>query len=194
MENKTHDKSQTPGSGFTAIPSALSGCFEIIPASYHDERGKFVKIFNSLTFDKLGIESNFVESFYTVSGSRVLRGMHFQLPPSDHAKLVYCISGAVMDVGVDLRKSSPTFGNYASFELNHKLSNAVYLPRGFAHGFYVREEPAIVAYAVTSHYDPERDSGIGWNSFGMVWPDLDPVISKRDAALIPFKNFKSPFY
>jgi dTDP-4-dehydrorhamnose 3,5-epimerase len=193
MENKTHGEPQTLKNEFQVIHSALEGCFEIIPPTYHDERGRLVKIFNSSTFDKFGIESNFVESFYTVSGSRVLRGMHFQLPPSDHAKLVYCISGAVMDVGVDLRKNSPTFGNYASFEINNKLSNAVYLPRGVAHGFYVREAPAIVVYAVTSHYDPERDSGISWNSFGMTWPDINPVISKRDAQLIPFNSFKSPF-
>jgi dTDP-4-dehydrorhamnose 3,5-epimerase len=119
--------------------------------------------------------------------------MHFQVPPADHAKLVYCVSGAIYDMAVDLRIGSPTFGEYEAYELSAESNNAAYLPRGMAHGFFVRSAPAVVVYQVTSEHNPVDDRGIRWDSFGAKWPQGSPVISRRDEALIPFLQFESPF-
>ena len=118
--------------------------------------------------------------------------MHFQLPESDHAKLVYCTAGAIYDMALDLRVGSPTFGQHEIYELSTNASNAVYLPRGIAHGFYVREAPAVMVYHVSSEHDPARDAGVHWNSFGAAWPVEDPVVSDRDNSFLAFQNFNSP--
>lgn len=152
-----------------------------------------MKTFKESIFRDLGLETNFVESFYSVSGPRVLRGMHFQRPPADHAKLVYCLSGRIMDVALDLRRESPTFGDHDVFELSGDRHSAAYLPRGVAHGFYVLEAPALVMYHVSSEYDPKADSGIRWDSFGFSWPDVAPVLSKRDTEFQSFDKFDSSF-
>ena len=140
------------------------------------------------------MECDFGETFYTVSGTNVLRGMHFQMPPADQAKLVYCISGAIFDIALDMRAGSPTFGEHETFELSEGAHNALYLPRGMAHGFYTRTAPAVVVYQVTSEHSPANDFGVRWDSFGATWPLGEPVISNRDEALIPFQQFESPFH
>lgn len=144
-------------------------------------------------FKALGLETDYREVFYTNSTRGVLRGMHFQVPPSDHVKLVYCVSGAVCDIALDLRIGSPTYGQHEVYELNADEKNAVYLPSGIAHGFQVRSENAGVFYHVSSEHDPARDQGIRWDSFGAPWPLENPVISARDATHVPFSEFKSPF-
>jgi dTDP-4-dehydrorhamnose 3,5-epimerase len=119
--------------------------------------------------------------------------MHFQRPPADHAKLVYCLEGRILDVALDLRRTSPTFADHTMFELSANSCNALYLPRGVAHGFYVMEAPALVMYHVSSEYDPSADSGIRWDSFGCDWPDKEPVLSGRDSEFASLKDFESPF-
>jgi dTDP-4-dehydrorhamnose 3,5-epimerase len=171
----------------------LPGCYEIQLPVHSDARGSFVKTIVSSQFAERELEAGFVETFYTVSGENVLRGVHLQLPPADHAKLVYCVAGGVMDVCLDVRRGSPAFGRHIVIELAAERNNAIYLPRGVAHGFYVRQAPAIIVYHVTSEHVPRLDSGIAWNSFGAVWPTDSPLLSPRDAALTPFKNFASPF-
>lgn len=173
--------------------SRLPGCFALEFPNFRDHRGLFVKSFQRSAFEQRGLECDFRETFYTESGENVLRGMHFQVPPADHAKLVYCISGAIYDVALDLRVGSPTFGEYESFELSAAYNNAIYLPRGIAHGFFARQTPSVVVYHVTSEHSPAHDLGVRWNSFGEKWPLSAPIISVRDEGLIPFEQFESPF-
>jgi len=118
--------------------------------------------------------------------------MHFQLPPSQHAKLVTCISGRVLDVVVDLRLDSSTYGCSASVELSSEHPSALYIPEGLAHGFLALEE-SILHYKTTSAHDPERDRGILWSSIGFPWPVSDPILSDRDALFPALAAFASPF-
>ncbi len=173
--------------------SKLRGCFVVQFPLIEDHRGSFVKTIQASVFREHGLESDFRECFYSTSHKNVLRGMHFQLPPSDHAKLVYCTAGAIYDVALDLRKGSPTFGGHEVYELSSQANNAVYLPRGIAHGFLVREGPAVMVYHVTSEHDPLRDVGIHWNSFGAVWPSDAPITSVRDESFVALENFDSMF-
>jgi dTDP-4-dehydrorhamnose 3,5-epimerase len=173
--------------------SKLAGCFIVQFPVFDDHRGHFVKTIQSSVFKAHGLEGDFSECFYSTSLTNVLRGLHFQLPPSDHAKLVYCTVGAIYDLALDLRVGSPTYGQHEIYELSAGASNAVYLPRGIAHGFYVREAPAVMVYHVTSEHDPARDAGIHWNSFGAAWPSTTPIVSTRDSAFPTLADFKSPF-
>lgn len=171
----------------------LPGCYVLEFPNFRDHRGLFVKTFQRSAFEQRGMECDFGETFYTVSGANVLRGMHFQVPPADHAKLVYCISGAIFDVALDLRVGSPTYGEHETYELNEDSHNALYLPRGMAHGFFTRSAPAVVVYQVTSEHSIPQDKGIRWDTFGAKWPLSVPVVSSRDEGLIPFEQFESPF-
>ncbi len=171
----------------------LPGCFLVDFPNFRDHRGLFVKTFQRTAFSERGLESDFTESFYTESGENVLRGMHFQAPPADHAKLVYCVSGSIYDVALDLRVGSPTFGEHEAYSLSAEHNNAAYLPRGIAHGFLVLSAPAVVMYHVTSQHSPAHDQGIRWDSFGASWLQSAPVVSQRDEALTPFAQFQSPF-
>lgn len=173
--------------------SKLRGCYIVQFPVFHDNRGEFVKTIQSSVFQEHGLEGDFRECFYTTSYKDVLRGMHFQTPPSDHAKLLYCTAGSIYDVALDLRIGSPTYGMHEVYELSASASNAVYLPRGIAHGFCVREAPAVMVYHVTSEHDRARDAGIHWNSFGAAWPIDRPVVSARDNSFVGFEEFKSPF-
>lgn len=175
------------------VQNHIPGCYEIELPMYSDQRGKFIKTTSRSKFAEHGLETSFVETFFTVSAARVLRGMHFQLPPADHAKLVYCSAGRILDVCLDLRVDSPTFGRFSTVELSSEKNNAVYMPTGIAHGFYVLEAPAVTVYHVTTEHNPACDTGIAWNSFGMNWPDANPMISKRDSSWPKFGDFKSPF-
>ncbi len=171
----------------------LPGCFILQFPVFHDQRGDFVKVMQHSIFEAHGLETRFSEVFYTVSGKDVLRGMHVQLPPHDHAKLVYCVSGAICDMALDLRVGSPMFGKHEVYELSGLAHNAVYLPSGVAHGFYVREHPAVVVYHVSTEHDVAHDAGVLWNSFGAPWPIANPVVSLRDMGLETFETFVSPF-
>ena len=187
------DTSISPPRSIRFTECRLPGCFLVEFPNFRDHRGLFVKSFQQSAFKQQGLEYDFTESFYTESGENVLRGMHFQVPPADHAKLVYCISGSIFDLAVDLRVGSPTFGEHEAYELSAEYNNAAYLPRGMAHGFFVRSAPAVVVYLVTSEHSPAHDTGIRWDSFGAVWPQSAPVVSRRDEALTPFSQFESPF-
>lgn len=171
------------------IPNEIDGCYEIHPRLLIDERGSFVKTFNDTLFESQGLATNFKESYYSRSNRGVLRGMHFQTPPHDHVKMVYCTEGEVIDVVIDLRPDSPTYGKHQTFIVSADKANMIYIPEGMAHGFYVLSEYATMVYNVTSTYSPESDSGIHWASAGIDWPNLKPVISKRDDGLVSLDNF-----
>ena len=174
------------------IVTPLPGLVLLKPVTQFDSRGSFTKVFHASTFAALGLNTGFTESYYSTSSAGVLRGMHLQLPPHDHAKLVYVTAGRVLDVVVDLR-AGPTYGQHFSAELSAENRLLLYLPVGFAHGFYVTEGPATMVYLVTKEYAAASDTGIRWDSFGFVWPDASPIISARDAGLSMLENFSSPF-
>jgi dTDP-4-dehydrorhamnose 3,5-epimerase len=174
--------------------SCISGCLEITSHIHYDERGFFVKTFNYDIFSMSGLISEWKEDYYSVSKKGVLRGLHFQMPPYDHEKMVYCTEGSVLDAVVDLRSGSPTYGWHVLFEVSEEKANMIYIPRGLAHGFYVLSERATMVYKVSSVYAPEYDSGIHWKSAGIPWPDDKPIISKRDNGFEQFRYFNSPFY
>jgi dTDP-4-dehydrorhamnose 3,5-epimerase len=173
--------------------TALPGVVEVRPAVARDRRGTFVKTFHRARFAEHGLSLDFAEAYYTVSHARVLRGLHFQLPPHDHAKLVFCAAGRVLDVALDLRRGSPTSGRHALVELSAEAGNGLYLPPGLAHGFYVLQAPAVVVYNQTSAYAPSHDAGVRWDSAGIPWPDADPVLSERDRGFPALADFPSPF-
>lgn len=175
------------------IPQVISGVFEIELFHVEDERGLFVKPLHAPTLIENGLEHSFPESFFSVNKKGVIRGMHFQLPPHDHAKIVYCTSGSVLDVIVDLRKSSKTFGQFCTIELSSKLKNAAYLPRGVAHGFCTLEDNACMFYHTSTVHAPSHDSGIRFDSFGFEWPFKQALHSPRDLELPKLANFNSPF-
>jgi len=171
----------------------LQGCFELQPKRLEDERGCFIKTFHVPTFKDLGLCTEFNEEYYSVSTKGVIRGMHFQLPPDDHVKLVYCTVGKVLDVVLDIRKGSPTYGKCEHFELNADKANMVYIPKGMAHGFCVLSDSATMLYKVSTVYSPKCDAGIRWDSIGFDWGQDAPTVSERDSNLQGMSEFDSPF-
>ncbi len=178
---------------FELKPSKLNGCFEMQPKVFDDARGRFVKVFHEPAFAALGLDVTFAEEYYSVSHKNVIRGLHFQLPPMDHVKLVYCVEGVVMDAVVDLRVGSPTYGQYALFELSAAKANSIYIPKGMAHGFCALCEHAIMVYKVSTIYAPAQDKGILWNSAGIPWPATEAILSARDQGFTHLEKFSSPF-
>lgn len=162
-------------------PTAIEGVWLLENFVSQDKRGTFVKTFHVDAFRAQGLATDFQENYYSVSHKNVIRGMHFQLPPHEHAKLVYVTQGSILDVIVDLRRASATYGQHVALSLPEH-SHAIYIPKGCAHGFLTLSETATVVYNVTSVYAPQADAGIRWDSFGFEWPVQLPIISDRDAA------------
>lgn len=175
-------------------PGKLSGIEALSASVFEDNRGAFVKLYHRETWSALGIDGDYVESFVSISDPGVLRGLHFQLPPADHTKVVWVLSGTVMDVVVDLRQFSSTYREHEAFILSpYGAPNGICMPPGFAHGFYVQSGPASLLYMTTTMHKPELDSGVHWNSCGIPWPETDPVVSARDNSLGSLKDFDSPW-
>lgn len=172
---------------------AIPGCYSITPNLSRDDRGIFVKTVHASTMIRLGLRSDFREQYYSLSQRGVVRGMHFQAPPHDHDKLVYCLAGGALDVILDLRKGSPLFGQAISISLDGSEPSGVYVARGCAHGFLSLVDGTMLLYNVTSEYSPEHDRGIRWNSIPFKWPVENPTISKRDLSFPELGEFISPF-
>ena len=175
------------------LPTGIEDCFEIQPKVNIDKRGRFIKIFVEDLFIKNKLEYKFVEEYYTVSKKNVLRGLHFQTPPHEHTKIVYCVDGHVTDVMLDLRVGSPTYLKYAVTELKANTGNYLYIAKGVAHGFLVRSSTAALVYKVSTQYAQAHDSGIRWDSAGVKWEGDGFIVSDRDNDFIELKNFNSPF-
>lgn len=172
----------------------ILGCHKIIPKVFADDRGSFIKTFHRDLFEQQGLEIDWQEEYYSTSFKGVLRGLHFQLPPHDHAKLVYCTSGEVLDAVFDLRIGSPSYGTHVMFQLNAVDAHMIYIPKGCAHGFYTVSEQATMMYKVNTVYAPDHDAGLLWNSVGIQWPVANPTISDRDKVFPQFVNFtNNPF-
>ena len=178
---------------FDVRETSLKGCLRILPRVRADERGVFIKTFHIEAFQKLGLPTSFAEEYFSVSQKNVLRGLHFQMPPIDHEKMVCCAQGEVMDAVVDLRRSSPTYGQHVLVPMNASEGTMLYIPKGMAHGFYTRSETALMLYQVTSVYAPECDAGIRWDSAGIPWETDDPLTSERDQKFPALVDFVSPF-
>jgi dTDP-4-dehydrorhamnose 3,5-epimerase len=167
----------------------------IEPQLFKDDRGFFYGSYNKNNLDKI-VEITFVQDNESKSNKGVVRGLHFQVPPFEQTKLVRCVCGNILDVAVDLRKNSKTYGKSFSIELSSEGNKQLFVPKGFAHGFQVLSETAIVSYKVDNYYNPKSDAGIIWNDkdLSIVWNlDIKPILSKKDLKLISFKEFKSPF-
>jgi dTDP-4-dehydrorhamnose 3,5-epimerase len=177
--------------------TSIVGLVIIEPRVFGDERGYFLESYNEKEFEQAICKVSFVQDNESKSSKGVLRGLHFQKPPFNQAKLVRCIEGRVLDVAVDIRKGSPTYGKHVAIELSGENKKQVYVPRGFAHGFSVLSETAIFAYKVDNKYAPESDSGIRYDDteLGIDWglPQEKVQLSQKDKELPSFKDLDSPF-
>jgi dTDP-4-dehydrorhamnose 3,5-epimerase len=163
-----------------------------LPA-FADARGTFVKTFHETILKEAGIGFTLRESYFSLSKKDVIRGMHFQLPPHHHSKIVFCPQGAILDVIVDLRKDSPTYGQHCARELSSENHLAYFIPEGFAHGFKSLTDDAITYYLVSSEYSQQHDTGIRYDSIGYDWGIAAPTISDRDLSFLKMEEFDSPF-
>jgi dTDP-4-dehydrorhamnose 3,5-epimerase len=175
------------------IDEPLPGVKVLKPFIFEDARGNFVKPFHEDQLAVHGIQLVVREEFYSTSAAGVLRGMHFQIPPHAHQKLIYCLQGKVCDVLLDLRTDSPTFGQSVGLELSSANKHVVYLPVGIAHGFVSLEDGSCLVYKTDAVHAPSHDCGIRWDSFGFAWPHENPFISGRDLQHPRFSDFSNPF-
>lgn len=178
---------------FADLISSMQDSQILVLPAFADARGSFVKSFNDSLFQSWGIQFQLKESYFSVSAKDVIRGMHFQLPPAQHAKIVFCPFGEILDVVVDLRKTSPNYGQAKAQILSADNHKAFYIPEGFAHGFKALSEGAITYYLVSSEYHQASDTGIAFDSFGFDWACIAPIMSERDQHFIALQDFVSPF-
>ncbi len=171
----------------------IPGCYVLQTRVLRDARGAFVKTFHMPRFDELGMRTDWREEYFSTSAIGVVRGMHFQLPPADHAKMVFCLTGEVLDVVVDLRRGSPAFGRTLGFTLSAENGRGLYLPTGCAHGFVSRATDSGMYYKVTSTHSPKHDAGIAWDSLGFDWSVAAPSLSDRDRHHPALADFDTPF-
>jgi dTDP-4-dehydrorhamnose 3,5-epimerase len=165
------------------IETKLDGLVVIEPDVFGDDRGFLVETYRSDLWRELGVELDFVQHNHSRSVRGTLRGLHFQTEPGQ-AKLVRCSSGRIFDVAVDLRRDSPTFGQWEGHELDDQTHRQLLVPIGFGHGFCVLSEEADVDYQLSSYYDPATESGVAWDDpdIGVEWPIDVPLLSERDKA------------
>lgn len=171
----------------------IPGCFVLQAKVMRDPRGTFVKMFHSSEFEELGLRTDWREEYFSTSMAGVVRGMHFQTPPADHAKMVFCLIGSVLDVVVDLRLGSPAFGRAMGFELRAENGRGLYIPTGCAHGFVSTSAESGMYYKVTSVHSPDHDAGIAWDSIDFAWPLDNALLSERDVHHPRLSEFKTPF-
>ena len=180
------------------IKTEIPGVLIIEPKVFGDARGYFLESFNAKEFaEKTGLNIDFVQDNESMSSYGVMRGLHFQRPPFTQSKLVRCVKGVVLDVAVDIRKGSPTYGKHVSVELTEENHRQFFVPRGFAHGFAVLSETAVFQYKCDNFYAPQADGGISIldDSLGIDWriPTDKAILSEKDTKHACLKDFDSPF-
>ena len=184
------------------LTTSISGIYIIEPKVFKDSRGYFFESFSQREFDEkisalLGQEIRFVQDNESMSSYGVMRGLHFQRPPFTQSKLVRCVRGSVLDVAVDIRKGSPTYGKHVAVELTEDNHRQFFIPKGFAHGFAVLSETAVFQYKCDEFYHPEADGGISIidDSLGINWriPTEKALLSEKDTKHACLKDFDSPF-
>lgn len=174
----------------------LKGVYEINLNPIGDHRGFFMRTYDEIFFDKNGLVTRWVQENHSFSAKKgTLRGLHFQFPPFAETKVVRCVQGEILDVFVDLRKSSSSFGKWGSVILSPAKSNIVYIPKGFAHGFCTLTDNCHVMYKVDNLYSKEHESGLLWNDFeiGIEWPVNSPIISEKDSHNLTLTRFIEKF-
>ena len=174
-----------------AITTELSDVFILEPRIFKDDRGYFYESYNALSFSKLGIDNNFVQDNQSKSEYGVIRGLHFQKGEFAQAKLIKVLEGEIFDVAVDIRQKSPTFGKWMGVKLSSENHLQLFIPKGFAHGFAVLSETAIVSYKCDEYYNPQSEGGIIYNDYtlGINWqiPHKKEIISAKDSSLPSFE-------
>ena len=179
------------------IKTALDGVVVIEPRLFEDARGYFFESFSQREFDEKVGRVVFVQDNESKSSYGVMRGLHFQRPPFTQSKLVRCVKGAVLDVAVDIRKGSPTYGQHVAMELTEENHRQIFISKGFAHGFAVLSETAVFQYKCDEFYHPEADGGISIldDSLGIDWriPKEQAILSEKDTKHALLKDFDSPF-
>ncbi len=177
------------------IESLLPGLFLIKQKVFEDLRGHFFESFREDVLAQNGVETKFIQDNQSLSQKGILRGLHFQDPPFAQGKLVRVIKGAVLDVAVDIRKNSPTYGQHVAIELSESNFLMMYIPVGFAHGFLTLQNNTVFSYKCTDYYHPEVEGGILWNSpeLNIPWNIENPILSDKDEKLPTFNDFISPF-
>ena len=173
----------------------IEGLLIIEPIIFHDSRGCFLESWNQKKFNELGINENFVQDNQSISSKGVLRGLHFQNPPFAQAKLVSVIKGAVIDVAVDLRLNSKTYGMHCSVLLNSDNHKLFFIPKGFAHGFITLEDNTIFSYKCSDFYNKDSEESLIWNDKDLAidWQITNPIVSEKDSNAKYFKDYKSKF-
>ncbi len=179
-------------------PTSLPDVLVLTPPRHGDARGFFSESWNRRTLEKAGLQlPEFVQDNHSFSArAGTIRGLHFQSPPHAQGKLVRCGRGALFDVAVDIRRGSPTYGNWVGEELSFENGRQLWVPAGFLHGFLTLEPDTEIVYKCTDHYAPECDGAVRWDSCGVDWPlpaGMAPVLSEKDAAAPPMAEFESPF-
>lgn len=178
------------------IETGLDGLFELEPKVFGDERGYFFESYRREVYQELGIENDFVQDNESFSVKGTLRGLHYQEEPFAQAKLVRVVKGKVLDVALDIRKDSPTFGKHHQVILDAEKHNMFLVPAGFAHGFVALED-SVFFYKCSNYYNKEREGGILWNdpSLGINWGIENPIVSDKDRLLLTFEVYKqSPIF
>ena len=180
---------------FVFEPLAIPEVVLVKPTTRRDARGFFMEAYKRSAFCEAGITATFVQDNVSRSSQNTLRGLHYQLPPAAHAKLVSVVAGEVLDVAVDIRRGSPTYGRWVSAVLSEDNKHQLFVPVGFAHGFVVRSEAADVTYKISHEYSPEHDRGVLWNdpALGIDWGSGEPLLSKRDRAQPPLADADNTF-
>lgn len=180
-----------------SINTKLEGVIHVTPKRFGDHRGFFAETFSQRAYADAGICAPFVQDNHSLSAQvGTVRGLHFQAPPHAQGKLVRCGRGAIFDVAVDIRKGSPTWGQWVGFELSADNGAQLYVPAGFAHGFMTLLPDSEIVYKCTDYYAPETEGALRWNDpdIGIVWPlSGEAVLSEKDAAAPLLAGFESPF-
>ena len=173
----------------------IDGLIVIEPEVFLDDRGSFFESWNLNNFQEIGIQENFVQDNQSLSSKGVLRGLHFQNPPFAQSKLVRVIKGSVLDVAVDIRSNSPTYGLHYSVILSEKNFKSFFIPKGFAHGFIALEDNTIFLYKCSEFYNKDSEGSLAWDdeNLSIDWQIDNPIISDKDSNAQYFKDFKSKF-
>ena len=174
----------------------LKGSYEILLKPHKDERGFFMRTYDDKIFKEAGLSFNWVQENHSGSMYKgIIRGLHFQKPPFTETKYVRCIRGCILDVFVDLRKSSETFGQWDCIELSENNHKSILIPKGFAHGFCTLDNNCEVLYKVDNYYSPSHEFGLLWNDaeLNIDWPEKDPILSEKDKRNLTLRKFINQF-
>lgn len=177
------------------VEEPMPGLKLIEPTVFEDQRGYFFESYNDDKFKELGIDVTFIQDNQSLSQANVVRGLHFQAPPHAQDKLIRVIKGCVLDVAVDVRKGSPTYGQVYSHEINETNKLQLFIPKGFAHGFATLEDQTIFYYKCTNLYNKESEGGVLWNDpdLNIDWKVANPILSEKDHHNPKMADFDSPF-